>query len=207
MDQNQQPKPPGSAEKQGIDNLKRTAADATATAREHVQHAGEELRTRATQALDTARESIVEESAAAKDTTAGELSRTARALHDAAGNLDGDESGRSQVPQSLLREAANGLDELAQSLQGRTVGEMVGDLSDFGRRNPMAFMGAAALAGFALGRFARASERPATAAGYPTARPEPSLGATHRAPTPTPPTPAAKPFPASTPPIGGTTHG
>lgn len=207
MDQNQQPKPAGSAEKQGFDNLKKTAEDATATARQHVQNASEDLRDRATRAMDTARDTIVDESTAAKDTTAGELSRTARALHDAADNLDTDESGRSPVPQSLLHEAANGLDELAHSLQGRSVGEMVGDLSDFGRRNPVAFMGAAALAGFALGRFARASERPATPTGQPAPRAERTIGTPHFPGAAPAPASAAKPMVGRTPNLGGTTHG
>lgn len=207
MDTNQQPKPTGSAGTQGVSGLKKTAADATATAREHVERAGEELRARAGHAVDTAKESIVAESTVAKDTTASELSRTARALHRAAGDLGTDGSGRSHVPQSLLNEAANGLDELARSLQGKSVGEMVGDLSAFGRRNPVAFMGAAALAGFALGRFARASERPAPPAGHATPRTEPTIGAAHFPGAAPSPASAAKPMLGRTPTLGGTTHG
>jgi hypothetical protein len=41
--------------------------------------------------------------------------------------------------------------------------ELIGDLADFGRRNPPAFLGAAALAGFALARFGIASERSSAA--------------------------------------------
>lgn len=204
MDTNQQPKPPGSAGTQGVSSLKKTAADATTTAKEHIEHAGDELRAQASRGVDAAKETIVEQSTMAKDTTAGELSRTARALHDAASKLDGDDHGRSHVPQSLLREAADGLDELAQSLQGRSVGEMVGDLSAFGRKNPVAFMGAAALAGFALGRFARASERHAAPADYPAPQSQPTPGATRQPPVATASGAATKPFPAAT---GGTTHG
>ncbi|MEZ5866295.1 MAG: hypothetical protein R3D25_20265 [Geminicoccaceae bacterium] len=207
MDTNQQPKPPGSAETQGVAGLKQTAADATATAREHVERAGEELRARASHAIETAGESLVAESTAAKDTTASELSRTARALHSAAGDLDAGGPGQSQVPQSLLREAANGLDELARSLHGRSVGEMVGDLSAFGRQNPVAFMGGAALVGFALGRFARASERPVAAADHAARRRERAIGTAHQAPAASPAVPAAKPMVGRTPPVGGATHG
>ena len=59
--------------------------------------------------------------------------------------------------QDLLREAADGLKQIAHAVEGKSIGTMVGELSEFGRQNPVAYLGGAALVGFALARFARAS--------------------------------------------------
>lgn len=219
MDQNQPTKPPTSRGAEGVAGLKKDVEDAAATAREHAARAGEELRTLASEQVAAAKDSIVQQSAAAKDTTANELSRTAKALEDAADDLAADQEGRSSVPQSLLREAANGLSELSRALEGKSVGQMVGDVSTFGRRNPVAFMGAAALAGFALGRFARASERPASSSDFADHRsrePERTIGRAHPATPPSSTTyPASSPthgtsspgHPASSPTLGASTPG
>ena len=44
-------------------------------------------------------------------------------------------------------------------MRDKDLGEVAGDVSDFARRNPLAFLGGAALLGFAGTRIARASER------------------------------------------------
>ncbi len=210
MEQNQPPKPAGATGTKGVSDLKRTAEEAATTAKEHAVRAGEELRAAAGEQMEAAKETVARQSAAAKDTTASEMSRTASALRKAAEDLEADQAGKSRVPQSLLREAANGLGELSRTLEGKSVGEMIGDISEFGRRNPVAFMGAAALAGFALGRFARASEpdaaSPATASpGRGTYRPETAM----RAPSPATSQPVQpEPVAGRTPsPSGGSFHG
>ena len=63
----------------------------------------------------------------------------------------------SPFQQDLLREAADGLKQIARAVEGKNIGTLAGDLADFGRRNPVAYLGGAALVGFALARFARAS--------------------------------------------------
>jgi hypothetical protein len=47
---------------------------------------------------------------------------------------------------------------------------MAGELSEFGRQNPVAYLGGAALVGFALARFARASTPAGTTASDPSSR-------------------------------------
>ena len=63
----------------------------------------------------------------------------------------------SPFQQDLLREAADGLKQIAHAVEGKSIGTMAGELSEFGRQNPVAYLGGAALVGFALARFARAS--------------------------------------------------
>jgi exonuclease VII large subunit len=55
----------------------------------------------------------------------------------------------------LIQQAAGGLESLSETLSNRSFGEMVEMARDFGRRNPMALAGGAALLGLALGRVAR----------------------------------------------------
>ena len=63
----------------------------------------------------------------------------------------------SPLQQDLLREAADGLKQIAHAVEGKSLGAMAAELSNFGRQNPVAYLGGAALVGFALARFARAS--------------------------------------------------
>jgi hypothetical protein len=143
-------------------NEQETAGSAATTQgelKERLREAGAEVGARAEGLKETARSTIeeartaaTEKTEAAKGQAAEEISRTARGLAAAADELEG-----SPLQQDLLREASEGLKQIAQAVQGKSVGELAGDLSDFGRRNPVAFLGGAALAGFALGRFARAA--------------------------------------------------
>jgi hypothetical protein len=64
----------------------------------------------------------------------------------------------------LIQEAAGGLESFSQSLSNQSLEDMVGTVRDFGRRNPAALAGGAALVGLALGRFARSSSSPAQGA-------------------------------------------
>jgi ATP phosphoribosyltransferase regulatory subunit HisZ len=80
----------------------------------------------------------------------------------AAEEMDG-----SPLQQDLLREAADGLKQIARAVEGKSIGAMAGELSEFGRHNPVAYLGGAALVGFALARFARASTAEEKAPSYP----------------------------------------
>ena len=110
------------------------------------------LRDAAQSSLEDVKSAAADKTDELKGQTADEIARTARGLEAAADGLEG-----SPLQQDLLREAADGLKQIARAVQGKSIGAMVGDLSEFGRQNPLAYLGGAALAGFALARFARAS--------------------------------------------------
>lgn len=116
-------------------------------AKEMARRTGDEVR----EGLGAARDAAAEHADATIDRAAEEVARTARALGEAAGGLEGG------MPQGLLREASQGLERLSGAMRGRSASELIGDLSDFGRRNPSAFLGLATVAGFALARFGVAS--------------------------------------------------
>jgi hypothetical protein len=138
------------------DELSATARAARAAVQERAGQLGEVARS----SLDDARSAVAEQSAAVKDQAVDEIARTARGLEAAAQELEG-----SPLQQELLREASDGLKQISRAVSGKSVGAIVEDLSDFGRHNPVAYLGGAALAGFALARFARASAED-RAAGY-----------------------------------------
>ena len=77
----------------------------------------------------------------------------ARAVRRAADEL---QDGSPQLAQ-YVREAADSTGQLADALRNRSVGELVGGVEDFARRQPVAFFGATVLAGFAIARFAKSS--------------------------------------------------
>lgn len=97
----------------------------------------------------------------AKDAAAGEVKDVASALRTAADEL------RSGSPQErTFSQIADSLADASDALRSKDLGEMVGAVNDFARRNPMAFLGSAALIGFAATRFAKASGTGSEHAGH-----------------------------------------
>jgi hypothetical protein len=88
-----------------------------------------------------------------KQAGAEQAGHVARAVHRAADELQG---GAPWLA-SQVHEAASALDDLGRSLRERSPGELIGGVEAMARQQPVAFFGAAVLAGFALARFARAS--------------------------------------------------
>jgi hypothetical protein len=102
-----------------------------------------------------------------KQAGAEQADSVARAVHRAADELEG----TSPQIARYVHDAASSVDRLARALRDRSPGELLGGVEDLARRQPVAFFGAAVLAGFALARFAKSSAadaRPTTAygAGY-----------------------------------------
>ena len=139
---------PGEQTKPPESDLVQTAREAGAAAQERLG----DLREAAVSSLDEAKSAATEKAGEAKAQAADEISRTARGLEAAAEEMEG-----SPLQQDLLREAADGLKQIAHAVEGKSLGRMAAELSEFGRQNPVAYLGGAALVGFALARFARAS--------------------------------------------------
>ncbi|KIN65853.1 hypothetical protein Z945_900 [Sulfitobacter noctilucae] len=123
------------------DKVKKTAANAAEGLKSGAQDAAEKAATEASQYADQA-----------KGAAADEVKGVASALRTAADEM------RSGSPQErTMSQIADGLADASDSIRGKDLGEMVGSISDFARRNPIAFLGGAALLGFAATRFAKAS--------------------------------------------------
>ncbi|MGZ9809306.1 hypothetical protein ACXN5S_02480 [Pseudoroseicyclus sp. H15] len=125
---------------------------------ESVRETGKSLKDDAVHAAEGVRDRVTEEAQAradgAKDYVADEVSSVGKALRDASSELRG-----GSPQEQLFSVMADGLADFADSVRGKSVGDLVTDVGDFGRRNPVAFLGGAALLGFAGARLAKASAR------------------------------------------------
>jgi hypothetical protein len=88
-----------------------------------------------------------------KDFLAGQLESVATAVSRVADELSTEEAASAGYARSI----ADGMRRFSDTVRTRNVDELVHLAEDFGRRQPVAFMGAAALAGFAASRFLFAS--------------------------------------------------
>lgn len=120
---------------------KTVAADIADQAKRSTSDAAERLR------------SAVEEQ---KTASAERVKEIAGAIDRAANELDG------EIPQAAqyVRLAARELGNASDAVLHREVGDLFGVVQDFARRQPAAFLGATALAGFAAVRFLMTSAQP-----------------------------------------------
>ena len=162
--------------------LGRAASDARATASEARAQAGEaasrvrdeaagayaDVKAEAAGVVDAARERAEGFAEQQKHAGADRAEGLARAVHRAAEELQGTSPQLAQY----VRQAAASVHHLSRDMRGRSVGDLLGDVEGMARRQPLAFFGAAALAGFALSRFLKSSAPGAHGATH---------GATHQA--------------------------
>ncbi|HEX6113282.1 MAG TPA: hypothetical protein VFZ10_13325 [Geminicoccaceae bacterium] len=110
---------------------------------QQVEDSAEDMRERARSAVDHQ-----------KDAAVGRIEGVAHALRSASDDLR--ERGQPMVAE-YSRQVAEGLESMANSLSRRNVDELVGSVEDFARQRPVAFIGGAMVAGFALARFMKSS--------------------------------------------------
>ena len=90
--------------------------------------------------------------------TSGAIAVVGRTLGDTAPTIDeklGVQYG------DFARSAAQALQTTAQKIEAKDLTEIGGDVKDFVRQNPMVAVGIAAVAGYALARMVRGSDREA----------------------------------------------
>ena len=89
-----------------------------------------------------------------KDVAASQINGVAAAITKVADELDGTDQ---QTIARYARDLASGIAKMGKTVEDRDVDDLMGMAQDFGRKQPVAFLGAAALAGFVASRFALAS--------------------------------------------------
>ncbi|SEL36913.1 hypothetical protein SAMN05421666_3480 [Roseovarius nanhaiticus] len=129
------------------EDLKQQAKTATAdlkeSARETAKDAAGAVRSEASRRAESAKSGV-----------AGEVSDVASALRKAADDM------RDGSPQErTFGQIAGSLADVSDQIRDKDLGEMANEISSFAKRNPLLFLGGAALAGFAATRFATASAR------------------------------------------------
>lgn len=144
------------------ERLRKDASAAAETAKRDLERVREEaessVREIADQAqvqLEQAGEKFKGAAADQKDMLAEELGSVAKAVSRVAEELRTEKAATAGYASSI----AGGMRRLSENMRDKDVDELIGMAQDFGRRQPAAFMGAAALAGFAASRFLFASSR------------------------------------------------
>ena len=132
--------------------VKQQASAAKDKAAAAASSAAETAKTQARDIANTVSDEATNYAYQARDTAADEVKGVASALRTAANDL------RSGSPQERsFSQLADGLADISETMRDKDLGEMVDDLNGFAKRNPMAFLGGAALLGFVATRFAKAS--------------------------------------------------
>lgn len=127
------------------------ASTSSHSAQKELKHDGKQLTDKAASAA-----SAKTDLAARKATSAARS--TSSALRDAGDKLVQDNDAPNWLG-SAFQQAADGIADLAETVDGKEPQEMMRDVNGFARSNPTAFLAGAALAGFAAARFMKAGLR------------------------------------------------
>ncbi len=139
-----------------VDKAKETAASAMDMASEAGRAVKAEVKTRATDTMNTVRDVAADRADAARDRIVAAGERLAETLQKDADATEG-------TPARLLNGLASGVTSATDSLRGQSFGTLIEGAKDYARRHPGTFALGAAVAGFALARFLRSSASRETA--------------------------------------------
>ncbi|OAP36464.1 nutrient deprivation-induced protein [Sinorhizobium glycinis] len=140
----------------------------------------DELRQFAGEQTEEAKEAVSRMAEDEKNLTARQLSGVATALEKVGGEL---EQSDQRALGRYAKQMGSSLQGFARDIEGRNLGEIAGMAEDFGRKQPLAFLGMAAIAGLAASRFLTASAHRRSRRGVsqssspsPSASPRPGEG-------------------------------
>lgn len=133
--------------------VKSQAGEAASTVRDEAAGVFSDVKAEAAGVADEARERATSFAEQQKNAGADQAEGLARAVHRAADEL---QEGSPQLAQ-YARDAAASVNQLAKTMRDRSLGSLVGEVQGMARQQPVAFFGAAVLAGFALSRFVKSS--------------------------------------------------
>jgi hypothetical protein len=135
---------------QATEKAKHDLEAVTERAAQDMRHLGEQASEKVSEATDKAKSFAADQ----KDLAAGQINGVAAAITKVADELDGSDQ---QTVARYARDLASGLSKMGKTVESRDIDDLMGMAQDFGRQQPVAFLGAAALAGFVASRFALAS--------------------------------------------------
>ena len=125
------------------ERARRKAGELAGDLKRQAEELAEDMRQRARSAVDQQKEVAI-----------GGIEGVAHALRSASDDLR--ERGQPLAAE-YSRQVADGLESLANWVSRRNVDDVTGGLEDFARQRPVAFIGGAMVAGFALARFMKSS--------------------------------------------------
>ncbi|MFP1629889.1 hypothetical protein ACLB9X_33190 [Streptomyces sp. 5K101] len=138
------------------DRTGQAVGEVAGTVAEQAKAVAGEARQQAGSAIRDLRQRAVDEGQGQMERLATTVRQWADDLAGMAENASGDSPARS-----LAAQAADGGRRAADYLEKNGVQGLIGDLQDFGRRRPGAFLGGAVLAGLVVGRLAKAGTKAA----------------------------------------------
>lgn len=124
------------------EKVKSAASDAAQTAADVAKDTAETIKSKVHAHAEQSKESVAEE-----------VSSVSSALRSAS-----DEMRAGSPQEQIVGQVAGTLADVSDSIRGQDIGDMVNSATDFARRNPLVFLGGAALFGFAAARYAKASD-------------------------------------------------
>lgn len=137
-----------------LDRTKDRVREEAESAKAETRKATDSIRDTASDLSDKARAKAREQGEKGKEQAAGGLDDFAAAVRKASEEL----ASRDQsMASNLVREVAGGLEQASRTIHGKDIGELTQSVARFARERPATFLVGAALAGLALGRFARSS--------------------------------------------------
>jgi hypothetical protein len=132
--------PDGSNKKNVVEEAKQAASQAASEVKEVATRTTEKVREQASQRIGAQKERAVER-----------IGGVAEALRTAGDSMD-----EGPLP-DLAGRAADSIEGLAEYFKSRTVGELIGEVERFARREPAIFLGASFAVGLIGGRFLKSS--------------------------------------------------
>lgn len=132
-----------------LDEVKSVAGDVAAEVNTQAQQLGEQAKSQLADATARAKDAVSSQ----KDMLAQQVSGVADALGSVADELDSKGNASSRYAHMLADNAG----KFSDTIRNNDVDALLGMANDFGRRQPVAFIGMAALLGFAASRFLVAS--------------------------------------------------
>jgi ElaB/YqjD/DUF883 family membrane-anchored ribosome-binding protein len=140
-----------------LDELKDVASNVGAEVSDQARGIADEAKSQLSQAADQAKTVAGDQ----KDKIAEQVGSVAKAIGSAASELEAKNGAASQYARML----ADKTEQFSETIRNNDVDALLGMANDFGRKQPVAFLGMAALLGFAASRFLVASaNRPASTA-------------------------------------------
>jgi uncharacterized phage infection (PIP) family protein YhgE len=135
--------------KANTDDLRSSAASLATDLRSQANAHIDDAKTVVSSMADEARSRIAEIIDQQKALGADKLSGISKAAQSAANDLDG----QNPHVARLVRDAAGSVEKIAGDLRDSTLTDVVASVSEFARKQPVAFFAGSVLAGFVLARF------------------------------------------------------
>jgi hypothetical protein len=131
-------------------DAQRAADEVVSSAKKHARELGQQ----AEEAVDQAKDRVRSTATKQKDAAAEQMDGFAHALKSASDDL---RSGGQDFAAEYVQQAAGGLERVSDAVRERNVDDLIGTVEDFARRQPVAFLGGAVVAGFGLARLMKSS--------------------------------------------------